>query len=54
MEDWQRNLVAYGTHLLASQLGQAWPSSSEIPKSGSLVEGILRQVDLYDQDERLA
>lgn len=52
MEDLQGNLIAYGTHLLASQLGRQWPPADEMPP-GSLAEEAVRGVGAYDADARL-
>jgi CRISPR-associated protein Cas10/Csm1 subtype III-A len=53
MEDWQSNLVTYGTHLLAAQLGQAWPLPETQPPPASLAETVQRRADLYEHDPRL-
>ena len=53
MKDWQSNLVAYGTHLLASQLGKEWPPPSSEIVPGSFTEGILGHAETYHQDDRL-
>jgi CRISPR-associated protein Csm1 len=53
MKDLQQYLVAYGTHLLASQLGQTWPPPSQSPTPRSLAEQALQNLETYSQDERL-
>jgi CRISPR-associated protein Csm1 len=53
MEEQQNNLVAYGSHLLASQLGQEWPPPGVPPASDSLAQAILRQPEAYVHDELL-
>jgi CRISPR-associated protein Csm1 len=53
MENWQSNLIVYGTHLLASQLGKEWPLLDSQTVPGSLAEDILQRAGSYNQDQRL-
>jgi CRISPR-associated protein Csm1 len=46
------NLIAYGTHLLASQLGQTWPPPGALPP-GRLAEEAVRHVGSYGEDRRV-
>jgi len=53
MNDCQGNLVAYGTHLLASRLGKAWPPAEEVAASDRLAAEAIRRAEQYDGDARI-
>jgi CRISPR-associated protein Csm1 len=53
MDEWQANLVAYGTHLLLSRLGGDWPGADASRASGPLARTALQRADTYREDGRL-
>jgi CRISPR-associated protein Csm1 len=53
MDEWQASLIAYGTHLLLSQLGAEWPETDASRVSGPLAQTALHQADAYQEDRRL-
>jgi CRISPR-associated protein Cas10/Csm1 subtype III-A len=53
MEKWQSSLIAYGTHLLLSQLGEDWPEVDVSDVSGPLAQAALQYAESYPEDPRL-